>query len=145
MQIKEIGHFMKIKHDKQLFTSFGFKSNPNLSKWINLKQVLAEMRTTTYYARNNTSSYHNLCSTITPPDNIGSLLGLGLKFCIKNRRPDEKSIHEGIERMQRDIRIKYLFAGVEEEENEDDYNKKLYIKSSWLYLPKHPVILRRES
>ena len=73
-------------------------------------------------------AYHNLCKTIAPSENLGSLLGLGLKLCIQSRRSSKKSILEGTERMRRDIRMKYLFCG---EEEENDYNPKLYIKSDW--------------
>ena len=33
--------------------------------------------------------------------------------------------------MQRDMRLKYLFEGNEEDNDENNYNKKLYIKSKW--------------
>ena len=86
-----------------------------------------------YFGRINKMAYHDLSTTIKPPENIGKLLGLGLKFCIQSRRPDKASITEGMARMRRDVRLKYIFT----EDNEDpidteyDYNPKLYIKSKW--------------
>ena len=130
MRIKELGHFMKIKHDKKLIMSFSFKADPRVSKWMNLKNILASMKTTTYFARNNNNTYHNLCLHLKPPDNIGSLLGLGLKFCIQNRRPDKNAMDEAIQRLTKDMRLKYLFQGEDDNET-NNYNRKLYIKSQW--------------
>ena len=60
---------------------------------------------------------------------IGPLLGLGLKFCIKSMQPDKDSLSIAFNRMRRDVRLKYIFAG---EENDDkDFNARLYIKSEW--------------
>ena len=90
------------------------------------------MQKHTYFNRLNTNSYHNLCTKLNPPDGIGTLLGLGLKFCIQSRRPINTSIDDTIDRFTRDIRLKYAFAGEDEFEIESNtYNKKLYIKSDW--------------
>ena len=91
------------------------------------------MFTHTYFNRLTTNSYHNLCTKLTPPDGIGLLLGLGLKFCIQSRRPNNISIDNTINRFTRDIRLKYLFAGQEEENvhQKNTFNNKLYIKSDW--------------
>ena len=91
------------------------------------------MFTHTYFNRLKTNSYHNLCTKLTPPDGIGLLLGLGLKFCIQSRRPNSISIDNTINRFTRDIRLKYIFAGQEEENvhQKNTFNNKLYIKSDW--------------
>ena len=73
-------------------------------------------------------AYHNLYKTIAPPENLGSLLGLDLKFFIQSRRPSKNYILKRIKRMRRDIRMKYFFCG---EEEANDYNPELYIKSDW--------------
>ena len=75
-------------------------------------------------------TYHNLCTNpeIQPPPGIEELLGLGLKFCIQEQRPSDTELKEGLERFERDIRIKYTMAGKSEN---PDYNKKIYIKSNW--------------
>ena len=76
-------------------------------------------------------AYHDLTKTIKTPENIEELLGLGLKFCIQSRRPEEISLTEGMSRMRRDIRLNYIFSENNEDltETEYNYNPKLYIKS----------------
>ena len=78
-------------------------------------------------------AYHNICKKTHPPEDIGKLLGLGLKFCIQNRRPDKASIVEGMSRLRRDVRLKYIFTENHKdlEDIDYDYNPKLYIKSKW--------------
>lgn len=79
-------------------------------------------------------SYHNLCLTTNKaPDNIGDLLGLGLKFCIQSRRPDWNSIEEVSYWLQRDVRLWYIFAESDDLQEiiKSHYSPKLYIKSKW--------------
>ena len=75
-------------------------------------------------------AYHNLCLTTKPPLGIGKLLGLGLKFCVQNKKPSQIKLLNNIQRFKRDIRLKHYFAG---EPMDPDYikYKKLYIKSDW--------------
>ena len=78
--------------------------------------------------KNNNLAYHNLCSHLTPPTVIGSLLGLGLEFSIKTMRPDKDSLLKACDRMRRDVRLKYYFA---REHGNDKFNPRFYIKSEW--------------
>ena len=117
---------MPIKNDKVLKDSYGFIVDPSDSKWNNAKSILTNMSSQKYFNRIRNMAYYNLCKTIAPPENLSSLLGLGLKFYIQSRRPSKYFILEGTESMRRYIRIKYLFCG---EEEVNDYNPKLYIKS----------------
>ena len=119
---------MLIQSDKNIKDNFGYIADASLSKWTNAKFILGNMLQQQYYNRIKNMAYHNLCTYTSPPANIGSLLGLGLKFCIQSRRPFKDSIRGGIDRMRRDVRLKYLFAGSEES---TEYNPKLYIKSDW--------------
>ena len=119
---------MLIQSDKNIKDNFGYIADASLSKWTNAKFILGNMSQQQYYNRIKNMAYHNLCTYTSPPANIGSLLGLGLKFCIQSRRPFKDSIREGMDRMRRDVRLKYLFAGSEES---TEYNPKLYIKSDW--------------
>ena len=61
------------------------------------------------------------------PLELGCLLGLGLKFCIQEERPKDLVLDETFKRLNRDVRIKYTFAGKESEQ----YDKKIYVKSTW--------------
>lgn len=119
---------MLIKDDKNLRNSYSFTADPYFSKWYNTKKILTNMSSQKYFNRIKNMAYHNLCKSSTPPENLGLLLGLSLKFCIQSRRPPKEPIKEEVDRMRRDVRIKFLFCG---EEQEDNYNPKLYIKSDW--------------
>ena len=55
-----------------------------------------------------------------------------MKFCIKTPYPQKNSLNKSFERFKRDIRLRYFFAGGEEEENPTNpFNPSLYIKSDW--------------
>ena len=85
------------------------------------------MQVDEYFNRPSNMTYHNLCTTLHPPQGIGSTLGLGLKFCIQSdRAPD--FVEKSINRFSEDVRKKYLFAGSVPKETP----KKIYIKSSWI-------------
>ena len=86
------------------------------------------MKTNEYFDKINQSSCHNLCTYLPPPPRLGALLGLGLKICVKYKTPSKDSLKNAMDRMQRDVRLKYSFAG---ESINKDYNKKLYIKPNW--------------
>ena len=74
-------------------------------------------------------AYHNLCKKEKPPPALGNLLGLGLKFCIQDKKPSEESLQIGIKRFKRDIRLKHSFAG--QLPDSEGYNPKIYIKSKY--------------
>ena len=114
---------------------FGFVSDPDLPPWINTSSYLEKMPAIKYFNRTATENYHNLCTYLNPPVNCGELLGLGLKFCVQNRRPNLLSLQLGVERFTRDVRLKFFFAGKNDSDNShtDDFRqkRKLYIKSKW--------------
>lgn len=72
-------------------------------------------------------SYHNLCRRLNPPAGAGKLLGLGLKFCLQSCKPDNKVLEHSLKQFERDVRIKYTFAG----EDSEMCDPKIYIKSDW--------------
>ena len=86
---KELVHYILIKNDKMLKNSYGFIVVPSDSKWNNTKTILTNMSSQKYFNIIKNMTYHNFCKTIAPPGNFGSLLGLGLKFCIQSRRPSK--------------------------------------------------------
>ena len=119
------------KHDKIIKDSYGFNININKSQWENASDIIGNMPTKQYYNRPNVMTFHNLCTdpNLQPPPTLGNLLGLGLKFCIQEKRPSENDLDEAIKRFEKDARTKYTFAGTPD--NNTDYNKKIYIKSGW--------------
>eukprot|EP00956_Cyclotella_meneghiniana_P022907 scaffold43841_cov43-Cyclotella_meneghiniana.AAC.2 len=65
------------------------------------------------------------------PPGTKSLLALGLKFCIRHRKPTN-NIEKSIERFQDDVRTKVWVARQQEENdggNDRDFNPKLYLKN----------------
>ena len=75
-------------------------------------------------------TYHDLRSPeiiSKAPLVLDCLLGLGLKFCIKEERPNKLVLDEIFKRLNRDVRLKFTFAGKESEH----VNKKIYVKSTW--------------
>ena len=69
--------------------SFGCFADKHLPTWKNATIQLANKRTKDYFNKINKMAYHDLTKTIKTPENIGELLGLGLKFCIQSRRPEK--------------------------------------------------------
>lgn len=72
-------------------------------------------------------SFHNLCQELTLPPGIGTVLGLGAKFCIEEGLPP-KDHAIGIHRLLRNFRIKHFIQGTDDTK-EDSYNAKLYTPS----------------
>ena len=89
------------------------------------------MSTKEYFNRPNQMTYHDLRSPTEFAENpleLGCLLGLGNKFCIQEERPKRRVLDDTFMRFRRDVRLKYTFAGVE---SNDEYEKKIYVKSDW--------------
>ena len=114
-----------IENDRQLIRTFGFIANLILSLWDNSKNILGNTNTKKFFNKTNKLAYHNLCTRLTSL--TGPLLGLGMKFCIKSMRPNKTSLSTAFDRMRKDIRLRYLFAG----EDNNNFNPRLYIKSEW--------------
>ena len=117
----------------QITKSFGFCANIDLPTWKNATIQLVNEKCKDYFGRINNTAYHDLSKITNPTEDIGELLGLGLKICIQSRRLEKSSLTEGIVRMRRDVLLKYIFTENDEDlaATEYDYNPKLYIKSKW--------------
>ena len=116
--------------------TFGFSSNPLLHTWENAYTTLSSTTQFDYFNRIQNSTFHNLCTSHTPPPNLGRTLGLGLKFCIQTPYPQNTM---DFERFGRDARLKYIFAG----EDSLQYNntpKRLIVKSSWIPGPQADIL-----
>ena len=64
--------------------------------------------------------FHNLWKIINPPENIVNLLGLGLEFCIQKINIEDTSVDVELERIKRDLRLRYHFS--ESDDTESPYN-----------------------
>jgi hypothetical protein len=116
--------------DREIIAAFGFVANPSLSTRHNDSLYLAQMTTWQYFERPTTMAFHDLTTRLKPPINIHSLLGLNLKFIPTPRRNTQwsKFEEEILPRFGRDRKVKVFMAGQEED---PDYNPKMYIKSEW--------------
>jgi hypothetical protein len=110
-------------------TIHGFAINPYRPQWTHKLDALRSLQANRYFHRIQQMKFHNLCTTLSPPPHIGSLLGLGDKFCIEQGTPHPDWV-ESISRFRRSIRLKHIF-GNQEEENNESYNPRLYIPSTW--------------
>lgn len=75
-------------------------------------------------------TFHNLCTFKTPPAGIDQLLWNGLKFCIEKPLPKPR-LQDTFDRLTADIRLKYFWLKQATTPDLGDYNKKLYIKSTF--------------
>ena len=120
-------HYLMIENDYKIRNTFGFIASPTLPLLDNTKLVLKNMTQKEYFSKINTNSYHNLCTSSSSPLVMGSLLDLGMKFCIKTPYPRKNSLDKAFERFTRDTRLRNFFAY----NKEKDFNPSLYIKSEW--------------
>ena len=77
-------------------------------------------------------TYHDLRFTSKVKANplaVGCLPGLGHKFCIQEETPKREVLGTTFERFNRDVRLRYIFTG---KESSLDYDKKIYVKASWI-------------
>ena len=88
------------------------------------------MPTHTYFSSITNSTYHNLCTTQKLPPGTKHLLGLGHKF-IPLRTLPQPQINQSLDDFERNVRLKYTFAGDDQEKTFDKNSRKIYIKSNW--------------
>ena len=99
-----------------------------LDKWRNSKNVIENKPVNEYDTHVNQMTYHDLRSTqelVSNPLDFGCLLGLGHKFCIQESRPKRETLVSTFERFNRDVRLKYTFAG---QEMNNSYKNKINVK-----------------
>jgi len=89
----------KMNSFKQLMLKqFGFLADPNKPTWYNSQQVILQTPVSIYVNQPTNNAIHNLCKSTTEiPLGSFTLLGLGLNFCIKHRKPTN-SINNSLKR-----------------------------------------------
>jgi len=117
---------MEIQGKTSTFREYGFVANPSFPLWYNVEQALGGMSVFRYFNRAKNMTYHNLCTEKNAPLGAGTLLGLGLKFCVQNLKPNLKH-NDSFDRFRDDVRKRYHFAGAPD----DFIPNRLYIKSTW--------------
>ena len=92
-----------------------------------------------YSHRPSNLAFHDLTTTLNPPMNVRSLLGMGLKFIPTPRQrtsiADLLSEKTGtFARLDRSIRLKCFFIAqdpLNPNNRDDDYNPRMYLRSKW--------------
>ena len=108
--------------------AYGFASNPSLSISHNVSLQLQVMPIWYYFDRPTHLAFHDLTTNLSPPKNLQSLLGLGLKFCPAPRF-SHSSVAKSFERFRRDLFCKTYFAG--KDNVNADFDMKLHVSSTW--------------
>ena len=110
---------------KMCIHDHGFVSDPSKTLWENIPLALQVMLPSVYFNRNKNMTCHNLCTFLKPPAGFASLLGLGLKFCIQQKKPP-KSLAPCVQKLARSLQIQALYGA---NATSGDYIPSLYIKS----------------
>ena len=118
-----------IKHKLHLIClAYGFIADPSRTFNHNVFIQLQCMPAWYYFNRSTNLKFHDLTSVLSPPKNLQTLLGLGLKFC-PSPSFSHSSATKSFERFRKDLFCKTYFAG--KSMDQSDLDMKLYIKSDW--------------
>ena len=116
------------KYKQQQSDIYGFCADPDQPSWKNIESYILQMPPYLYKSKIANMSCHNYCEPkSTMPSGIKSLLGMGLKYCIKVPRPTNK-LSKTFDRFREDVR-RIAFFKKHPPEDESSYIAKLYIKS----------------
>jgi hypothetical protein len=106
---------------------YGFVADHTRPLWENIEKRIGEMEVDEWNARPRNMACHNLLRENPMPVGITSLLGLGLNYCVKPTSTNNTT-EETYNRMKGTVRRLYA---MKDEENNDNYIKKLYVKSDY--------------
>ena len=100
---------------------------PNLedSAIHNASEILKLQPFILYSTNPQHKAFHNLCTTEKPPWGLHNLLGLGLKFCLQEKRTTILS-DQIINKFKRDAFLQFFFSG-----NPHNNNNLFPAKSQW--------------
>ena len=65
-------------------------------------------------------AFRNLCLNVKTPTGTEFLLGLGLKYCIESPRPPYQRLVSWIRRIQRSVRLHYVFKDQDNDSDRDN-------------------------
>ena len=88
----ELGKSTEIlqRYKNKLTECYGFCADPTLPLWKNIENYVPQMTLQQYYSRATNMAYHDYCIINPIPVGTRSLLGLGLKYCLKKPRPTNR-------------------------------------------------------
>lgn len=108
---------------------YGFCPDPDAPLWKNKQDYFDQLSLEEFEALPTNMAMHNYCEKIQPPVGSRRLLGLGLKFCIRNKRPTN-NVNSSLNRFENDVRRIKTFLHHPDDNN---YIPGLYIKSDFLF------------
>ena len=121
---------VELKHIwMQIKLAFRFIADPSLSTNHNTFLTLSHMPAWYYFDWPSHLAFHDLTSDVTPPKNLCSLLGLGLKFCLTPRFTTS-NLQPTLDQFKWDLWLKTHFASNPLNDT-DTFNMKMYVKSHW--------------
>ena len=92
------------KYKQQQSDIYGFCADPDQPAWKNIESYILQMPPYLYKSKIANMSCHNYCEPkSTMPSGVESLLGMGLKYCIKVPRPTNK-LPTTFDRFREDVR-----------------------------------------
>ena len=122
--------------DDKMRSAFGFLANHKNTDNHNAFIWLTSMPAWYYFNRPTNLAFHNFTSTIKPPSNLRSLLGLGLKFIPTPTFTNNPTniLNTTLEQYTRNLSCKTYYAVEEDDDNsntleEEEFDKKMYIHS----------------
>ena len=110
--------------------------------------LLASLTTFDYWNRPSNLAFHDLTTQLSPPPNLKSLLGLGLKYIVTPFRSTSFSQlnkpNLGCPYLERSLRLRCFFCANGGPPPDSEYNPKLHVPSDWTPPPQFfPQILDR--
>ena len=122
-------------------------ASPEHTARHNAAAQMGSMTIHDYWNRPTNLAFHDLTTTITPPPNLKSLLGLGLKFIPTPFRTNTfTKINQegtGLPALARSLRLRCFFCAVGEPTTNMEFNPKLHVKSNWEPPDKYYIKLLR--
>ena len=115
-----------LKTRRFCFNKYGFAANPRKSLQQNIDIAHQSIPPHLLWTTPKNLSYHNLCNSENPPPLTTMLLGLGLKFCVQTRQPP-RQLNTAIQRLKRDVRLRYQYHNDTDTTSLDTYNPNLYL------------------
>ena len=117
----------------QQVNQFVFCADPTKPAWLNQINFIKCLPTEALSIITN-HRCHNYCDPPSlVPQTLKSLLGLGLKYCIKYPRPTNK-VSKTVDRFKNDVRRTYFFkyhAPPDDDPHDTKYIPGLYISAEW--------------
>ena len=88
---------------------YGFHANPNKSLTYNFNRAIRTRDHRLIKNQPTNLSCHNLCTLQQPPNNVGKLLGLNLKYCVAPPTP-KPALRDTVGKLIRSVRTQNMLV-----------------------------------